>query len=150
MSNLQVVLSGKCAAHKRHAWTTCCSNPRSTDEAMLRDGNFDRWYVNRAFSVGWRMHHVYALSQKTVRTRWFKKSADVCSTVQNESRSPPRYRESTMLVRFPKSIGTRWFEKSTDVCPVVRNGSRSPQWCGALWRRQGTIRKCFVKVLRLS
>ena len=52
--------------------------------------------------------------------------------------------ECTMLVHFPKSIRTRWFEKSTDVCPVVRNGSRSPQWCGARWRRQGTISKGFV------
>ena len=49
-----------------------------------------------------------------------------------------------MLVHFPKSIRTRWFEKSADVCPVVRNGSWSPQWCGARWRRQGTISKGFV------
>ena len=63
MSNLQVVLQGKCAAHRRRAWTTCCSNPRSPGEAMIRDGNFDRWDVNRAFSVGWRMHHANALSK---------------------------------------------------------------------------------------
>ena len=49
-----------------------------------------------------------------------------------------------MLIHFPKSIRTRWFEKSTDVCPVVRNGSKSPQWCGARWRKQDTVHKCFV------
>ena len=36
------------------------------------------------------------------------------------------------------------FGKSTDVCPVVRDGSGSPQWCGAWWRRQGTISKSFI------
>ena len=63
MSILQVVLSGKRAVHTHLAWTTCCSNPRNPDEAMFRDGNFDRWDVNRAFSVGWRMHHAFALSE---------------------------------------------------------------------------------------
>ena len=47
-------------------------------------------------------------------------------------------------MHFPKSIRARWFEKSADVCPVVGNGSGSPQWCGAGWRRQGTISKGFV------
>ena len=49
-----------------------------------------------------------------------------------------------MLLHFPKTVRTRWFEKSADVCPIVQNGSRSPQWCGARWRMQGTVRKCFV------
>ena len=49
-----------------------------------------------------------------------------------------------MHMHFPKAVRTRWFEKSADVCPMVRNGSRTPQRCGARWRRQGTIRKCFV------
>ena len=50
----------------------------------------------------------------------------------------------TMLVHFPRTLRARWFEKSADVCPMVRNGSRSPQWCGARWRRQDTVHKCFV------
>ena len=62
MSNLQVV-QGKCADHRRRAGTTCCSNPRSPDEAMFRDGNFDLWGVNQAFSVEWKMLHAYALSK---------------------------------------------------------------------------------------
>ena len=36
---------------------------RNPDEATFRDGSFDRWDVNKAFSVGWRMHHAYALSK---------------------------------------------------------------------------------------
>ena len=49
-----------------------------------------------------------------------------------------------MLVQFPKTLRARWFEKSGDVCPLVRNGTRPPQWCGARWRRQGTVHNCFV------
>ena len=49
-----------------------------------------------------------------------------------------------MLVQFPGSLRARRFEKSTDVGPIVRNGSRSPQRCGARWRRQDTVQKCFV------
>ena len=49
-----------------------------------------------------------------------------------------------MLIHFPKTLRTWWFEKSADVCPHVRNGSRSPQWWAARWRRQGTVRECFV------
>ena len=63
MSNLQVVLSGKCAAHKRHAWTTC-SNPRSPDDSMFHDGSFERLVSNQVFTVGWIMHHAYVLSPK--------------------------------------------------------------------------------------
>ena len=68
--------------------------------------------------------------------------ATLISRSQTECSS--RDGECTMLVHFPKSIRARWFEKSADVCPVVRNGSRSPQWCGARWRRQGTISKGFA------
>ena len=62
MSILQVVLSGKCVVHTHLAWTKCCSNQR-LDEARFRDGNFDQWDVDQAFSVGWRMHHAYELSK---------------------------------------------------------------------------------------
>ena len=63
MSSLQVVLSGKCADHERHAWTTCCSCRQSPDEARSRDGSFDRWDVEQAFSLGWKMHHAHSLSR---------------------------------------------------------------------------------------
>ena len=49
-----------------------------------------------------------------------------------------------MLIHFPETLGAKWFEKSADVGPIVRNGSRSPQWCGARWRTQDTVHKCFV------
>ena len=49
-----------------------------------------------------------------------------------------------MLMHFPKTLRAGWFEKSADVCPIVRNETRSPQWWGALWRKQGTVHKCFV------
>ena len=43
--------------------TKCCSSRQSPDEARFRDGNFDRWDVDQAFSVGWRVDHAYALSK---------------------------------------------------------------------------------------
>ena len=64
--------------------------------------------------------------------------------IWSQAESFPGYRESTMQVDFPEALSARWFEKSTDVCPIVRNGSKSPQWCGAQWRRQGTIREYFI------
>ena len=63
MSILQVVLSGKCAAHTHLAWTTCCSNQQSPNEARFRDGSFDRWNVDQGIPVEWRMHHAYSLSK---------------------------------------------------------------------------------------
>ena len=58
-----VVLSGNCAAHALFTWTACCSNQSSPNEARFRDGSFDRWDVDQAFSVGWRVHHAFALSK---------------------------------------------------------------------------------------
>ena len=49
-----------------------------------------------------------------------------------------------MFTHFPTSLRVRRFEKSTDVGQIVRNGSRSSQWCGARWREQDTVQKCFV------
>ena len=49
-----------------------------------------------------------------------------------------------MFVHFPETLRARWFVKSADVCPIVRNGTWSPQWCGARWRGQDTVQKCFV------
>ena len=63
MSILQVVLSGKCVVHTHLAWTKCCSSQQSPDEAKFRDGSFDRWDVDQAISVEWKMHHAYALSK---------------------------------------------------------------------------------------
>ena len=56
----------------------------------------------------------------------------------------PRDGKCTMFVHFPKTLRARWFEKSADVCPIVRNGTWSSQWCGARWRGQDTVQKCFV------
>ena len=56
MSNLQVVLSGKCAAHTHLAWTKCCSRLQSPDEARFHDGNFDHSVSSRVFSEGWRVN----------------------------------------------------------------------------------------------
>ena len=63
MSIPRVVLSGKCAAHALFAWTTCCSNQQSPNEARLRDGSFDRWDVDQGISAGWKMHRVCSLSK---------------------------------------------------------------------------------------
>ena len=101
MSSLRFVLPGKCADHGRRAWTTCCSSRQSPDEARLRDGSFDRWDVDQAFSVEWKMNHAHALS-KSMRTRWFEKSADVRTIVRNGSRSP-------------QWCGARWRRQSTVV-----------------------------------
>ena len=64
--------------------------------------------------------------------------------VRSQAKYFPWNGECTILIHFPKTLRVRWFEKSADVCPIVRNGSRSPQWCGARWRRQDTVHKCFV------
>ena len=46
------------------AWTTCCSNQQSLNEATFRDGSFDRWDVmTKGFLEGWKMHHVCSLSK---------------------------------------------------------------------------------------
>ena len=57
--------------------------------------------------------------------------------------------ECTMLIHFPGSLRARRFEKSRDVGPSVPNGFMSPQWCGAWWRRQDTVHKCFVNSTEL-
>ena len=49
-----------------------------------------------------------------------------------------------MLVDLPEALKAGGVEKSTHVCPIVRDGSGSPQWCGARWRRQGTISKGLI------
>ena len=67
-----------------------------------------------------------------------------CSNEQSQAKCFPWDGECTMLMHVPKALRARWFEKSTDVFPQVRNGSRSPQWCAVRWRRQGTVRQCFV------
>ena len=64
--------------------------------------------------------------------------------IRSQAKSFPWDGECTMLIHFPETLKAKWHEKSTNVCPVVRNGSGSPQWCGARWRRQGTIRKGFI------
>ena len=64
--------------------------------------------------------------------------------IRSQAKSFPRDGECTMLIHFPETLRAGWHEKSTDVCPVVRDGSGSPQWCGARWRRQGTISKGFI------
>ena len=94
MSILQVVLSGRCVAQTHLAWTKCCSQ-QSPDEARFRDGNFDRWDVDQAISVEWKMHHMLVHFLKELRAKWFEKSTDVGPVVRNGSRSPQR-------------CGTRW------------------------------------------
>ena len=54
MSVMQLVLSGKCVVQTHFAWTKCWSSQQSPDEARFHDGNFDRWDVYQACSVGWR------------------------------------------------------------------------------------------------
>ena len=62
MSIQQVVLFRKWVA-PHLAWTKCCSSQQSPDEARFHDGNFDRWDVDQAFPVEWKMHHAYAPSK---------------------------------------------------------------------------------------
>ena len=85
VTTLEIVLEG--TDHRRRAWTTCCSNPRSPDEAMYREGNFDRWDVDQSFSVDWKMTMPMHFP-KAARTQLFEKSEDFCLIVQNGSRSP--------------------------------------------------------------
>ena len=82
MSNLQVVLTGKCADQRRRAWTTCYSNQRCPDDAICRDGNFDLWDVDQVFFVDGECTMLMHFP-KAVRSRWFKKSTDVCPLVRN-------------------------------------------------------------------
>ena len=50
-----------------------------------------------------------------------------------------------MFVNFPEFLRTKWLQKTEDIRQIVQDGSRSPQWWGAWRRRQGTVRKYFVK-----
>ena len=45
----RVVLSRKYAVHAQFAWSTCCSNQQSLNEARFRDGSVDRWDVDQGF-----------------------------------------------------------------------------------------------------
>ena len=63
--------------------------PITCPRARFRDGNFDRWDVDQAISVEWKMHHAYALS-KSVESQGVEKSTDVGPVVRNGSRSPQR------------------------------------------------------------
>ena len=90
--------------------TKCCASRRSPEEAMFRDGNFDRWDVDQAFSVGWRMHHAHALS-KNGENLVVRKSADVFPHVQYGTRSPQwcgaRWRRQDILSINASSIVVR-------------------------------------------
>ena len=94
----------RCLCHF-FAWTTCCSNQQSPNEAKFRDGSFDHWDVDQGIYAGRKIHHVCSL---TLRTKWFEKSTDVCPIVRNGNWSPQwwgaqRRRQDTVHKSFVNS-----------------------------------------------